>query len=304
MDNFLRSKPTVTFGLVTYKQEEFAEEAVRSALDQTYEPLEILICDDSSPDRTFDVARAVIQRTPQKHSVRLFRNERRIGIDNFNKLLSLATGELIVIAHGDDVSSPERVERIVQAWQASGASMVTSNALKIDSQGRPLGDAFPRGKIPCNSLVDIAANGWNPTLWGAVLAIHREVFEVFGPLNSDQSAMTTDWILPFRAAALRGISYIDEQLVRIREHSGQKSRQVTRTSSVLEKTESWAASELIQYLYMLDDLLLVVKPRQLQPPEILEQTSAALSASILRVASRWRRARNHLLLQNYSQVDR
>jgi glycosyltransferase involved in cell wall biosynthesis len=292
----LRPVPTVTLGLVTYEQEAFVEEAVRAALAQTHEPLEVLICDDASPDGTFDRACEVVRQTPTRHTVRLHRNPRNLGIGTFNQLMSLATGDLIVIAHGDDVSLPERVARIVQAWRASGASLVTSNAHATDARGRALGDALLRGTVPRNGLVEIAGSGWNASLWGAVLAWHREVFDVFGPLDPERSAMTTDWILPFRAAALAGIDYIDEPLVMIRQHPGQKQRRwLNDTTSELAWAEAKAASELIQYLYMLDELNRVVKPRGLQPPEIVQQTIAALSGSILREADRWRRARNGLL---------
>lgn len=292
----LRPMPTVTLGLVTYDQEAFVEEAVRAALAQTHEPLEILVCDDASPDGTFDRARAVAGATPSRHAVRLHRNERTLGIGNFNQLMALATGELVVIAHGDDVSLPERVTRLVHAWRASGASMVTSNAQAIDAGGGLTGQTLLPGAVPRNGLVDIAGSGWNPSLWGAGLAWHREVFDVFGPLDPDRSALTTDWILPFRAAALHGIAYVDEILVRIRQHPGQKQRRwLNDATNELTATEAKAASDLVQYLYMLDELNRVVAPRGLQPPEVVRQVVAALSASISREVDRWRVSRNRLL---------
>lgn len=294
--DLLRPVPTVTLGLVTYEQEAFVEEAVRAALAQTYEPLEVIVCDDASPDATFERACAVARQTAVRHTVRLHRNERRFGIGNFNQLVSLATGELIVIAHGDDVSLPERVARIVQAWRASGASMVTSNAQAIDERGGVLGVTLRPDGVPANTLVQIAASGWNPSLLGAVLAWHREVFDVFGPLDPERSAITTDWILPFRAAAINGIACIDELLLRVRQHPGQKQRRwLDDTDNEFTRTEARAGSALIQYLYMLDELNRVVAPRGLQSPEIIQQTVAALSGSILREADRWRRARNGLL---------
>jgi glycosyltransferase involved in cell wall biosynthesis len=287
-------EPSVTLGLITFNQRKFVEEAVLAALGQTHRSLEVVICDDASEDGTFELASSTVAATPTRHYVRLHQNRQRLGINNFNQLLSLSTGDLIVIAHGDDISSPARVERIVQAWLSSGSSMITSNAQEIDAEGNLLGDANLPGAIPDNSLVGIAANGWNPTLWGAVLAIHRDVFDVFGPLDPNQSVLTTDWILPFRAASINGIKYIDEKLVRIRRHPKQKSKLFDSGATQIEKVEQWASGELSQYLYMLDDFVRVVRPLRLQPPEVLEQTSAALSASILRSANIWRVARNKL----------
>ena len=55
-------RPLVTMGLVTYRQERYVREAVRSVLAQTYSPLQIVICDDASPEFHF---RDSIRRGPR-----------------------------------------------------------------------------------------------------------------------------------------------------------------------------------------------------------------------------------------------
>ncbi len=286
--------PRVTLGLVTYRQEPFIQQALRSVLAQTYTPLEIVVCDDASPDRTFELAREEADAYTGGHTVKLHRNASNLGIGNFNRLMELATGDFIVIAHGDDLSVPERVARLVAAWRRTGASMVTSNALTIDAWGQPLGHTVPPGAHPSNALLDIAAGGWNPTLWGAVLAWHRDVFDVFGPLDPERSAVTTDWILPFRAAALRGIHYVDQPLVKIRQHPGQKQRRyITDTENPLANTESLSASHMIQFLYMFETMD-TVKARALQPTAVLGAVYGELLQSVFREGFRWRTARNRL----------
>jgi glycosyltransferase involved in cell wall biosynthesis len=47
----------VTFALFAYNQEKYIREAVEGALAQTYEPLEIILSDDCSSDRTFETMR-------------------------------------------------------------------------------------------------------------------------------------------------------------------------------------------------------------------------------------------------------
>ena len=291
----LRPPPRVTLGLITYRQEAFVRQALRGALAQTGSPLEIIVCDDASPDRTFDEACAEAQGYRGPHTLRLHRNERNLGIGNFNRLMELAGGELIIIAHGDDLSQPDRAARLIEAWRRSGASMVTSNALGISEHGERLGYALRPGSTPPNRLLDIATKGWNPSLRGAVLAWHREVFDVFGPLDPDRSAVTSDWILPFRAAAIHGIAYVDAPLVQVRQHPGQKQRRyILDPTDPLADAESTQASELIQFLYMLDTLA-VVRARALQTPEVIGAVQAALINAVLRKGQQWRTARNRLL---------
>lgn len=286
--------PRVTLGLVTYRQESYVRHALRSVLAQTYAPLEVVVCDDASPDRTFELACEEANTYSGAHTVRLHRNESNLGIGNFNRLMELATGDFIVIAHGDDLSMPERVARLVAAWRRTGASMVTSNALILDAQGQTGGLTVPADFAPPNTIVDIAAGGWNPTLWGAVLAWHRDVFDVFGPLDPDRSAVTTDWILPFRAAALHGIHYLDQPLVQIRQHPDQKQqRYISNAGSPLADTESLSASHLIQFLYMFETMD-IVKAKALQPVSIMSAVYGELLQSVFREGFSWRTARNRL----------
>lgn len=291
----LRPAPRVTLGLITYRQQAFVAQALRGALAQTWSPLEIIVCDDASPDQTYEIACAEARAYNGPHHLSLHRNDRNLGIGNFNRLMELASGELIVIAHGDDLSLPDRVARIVDAWRRTGASMVTSNALVIGEHDNPLGYALRPGSRPPNRLLDIATRGWNPSLWGAVLAWHRDVFDLFGPLDPDRSAVTSDWILPFRAASIHGICHVDAPLVRIRQHAGQKQRRyILDANDPLAEQESTHASELMQFLYMIETLA-IVQSKNLQAPQIIGAVQTALVNAVLQKGFQWRTARNRLL---------
>lgn len=51
--------PNVTFVMLCYNQEQYVEAAIRGALAQDYLNLDIIISDDNSPDRTFEVAKQI-----------------------------------------------------------------------------------------------------------------------------------------------------------------------------------------------------------------------------------------------------
>jgi glycosyltransferase involved in cell wall biosynthesis len=46
--------------MFAYNHERFIAEAVRGALSQTYSPLEIIISDDCSTDRTFEIIQSEV----------------------------------------------------------------------------------------------------------------------------------------------------------------------------------------------------------------------------------------------------
>ena len=134
-------KPLVTFGVKLYNQRQFVESALRGAFAQTYQPLEIVISDDGSSDGSFELASQLVEQYRAgggEHTVLLHRNERNIGnVGNFETICRLAHGELVIQADGDDVSFPERTEKIVDAWLKAGKlpAAIISGAFSVDKDG-------------------------------------------------------------------------------------------------------------------------------------------------------------------------
>jgi glycosyltransferase involved in cell wall biosynthesis len=89
-------KPLVSVLIGVYNAEDYLAEAIDSVLDQTYEPLELIVIDDGSSDGTADVARSYGSR------LRFARQERGgIGAGR-NHAISLAEGAYFAFLDGDD----------------------------------------------------------------------------------------------------------------------------------------------------------------------------------------------------------
>ncbi len=137
----MTDRPLLTFAVITYNQAQYASQAALGALSQTYAPLEIILSDDRSPDDTFAVLQRAAQayRSPNRVIVR--QTERNLGlIGHINDIMRLAQGQLVIIAAGDDISLPQRAQRIYETWQQSGrrAHSIFSNATWIDEAGNLL----------------------------------------------------------------------------------------------------------------------------------------------------------------------
>ena len=116
----IEDSPLITFVLVAYDQEQFIAEAVQGAFSQTYSPLEIILSDDCSPDRSFKIMQAQAKAYQGPHEVHVRRNQQNLGlIQHINSLMQLVNGELVVIAAGDDVSLPSRVARTYEGYLLS-----------------------------------------------------------------------------------------------------------------------------------------------------------------------------------------
>jgi glycosyltransferase involved in cell wall biosynthesis len=211
-------RPLVTFAMFAYNHERFIAEAVRGALSQTYSPLEIIISDDCSTDRTFEIIRAEVAGYSGPHTIRLNRNDPNIGFGpSINRVMELARGELIVAASADDVSLPDRVEQLYQAYAASNekALSIFSNAIVIDENGNRKGTHFSPIDPRSLSLSHIARRLGGAL--GATHVWHRRAFEVFGPIMEKKS-VAEDLIISFRSALLGEVRFINKPLVLYRLH--------------------------------------------------------------------------------------
>jgi len=215
------NRPLVTFALFAYNQEQFIAEAVQGAFSQTYSPLEIILSDDCSTDKTFEIMQVMAARYQGSHTIVLNHNKTNLGlIRHINRVMEMVKGELIVGAAGDDVSLPHRTERIYAEYIASRYQVCSlfSNAIWIDENGNSLG-LLRRRPVSESQLspYQYAARKDPALVHGCSHAWHRKVFDVFGPLSSDVGA--EDLVIPFRSALLGGICYLDAPLVLYRQHT-------------------------------------------------------------------------------------
>lgn len=210
----------VSFILVAYNQEDFIEEAIISALNQNYEPLEIIISDDASTDQTFEIAKAVVGRYNGPHHVILRCNQKNMGINShINLVVNQTHGEFIIAAAGDDISLPERTEKLARQWQA-GFSGVFSNATLIDVHGDSKGLFVRPGYKHMSGWRAMALAGTHGA-WGCTFAWEKKVFDLFGDMQ--ENILGEDAVVPFRCALLNGVAYLDEPLVQYRDRGGNVS---------------------------------------------------------------------------------
>jgi glycosyltransferase involved in cell wall biosynthesis len=287
---------SVTFALICYNQEKFIREAIRGALAQDYEPLEILVSDDHSTDATFDIIQEEVAGYAGPHTIRLVRNTENIGFENFARTAEAAHGEFLVSAHGDDVSHPSRTRRLMEVWRATNASLLSSNAEVIDAASHVLKPLTSQTEPKWIPAAEIAVRGYVSEADGATLAWHRDVFGEFGRLDERRLRGAYDHVLPFRAGLLNGAYYVPWPLLQRRSHGanyGLESEDRTRGNLVMKETRS--THNLGAKICMLEDLDYF---RERNPCRTdLIAINEVLVAAILDVARKANGARNELFSQ-------
>lgn len=90
----------VSILIPTYNQAHYIGRAIRSALDQDYKKLDVVVSDDNSTDET----EKVVETSYRDRRLRYFRNNRNLGrVGNYKKALyTYATGDWVLVLDGDD----------------------------------------------------------------------------------------------------------------------------------------------------------------------------------------------------------
>ena len=207
------TKTLISYILITYNQEKYIEEAVKSAFAQTYSPLEIIISDDCSKDRTFAKIEELIRNYNGPHKIILNRNLKNMGIgEHLNKVLKMAKGKLFVMAAGDDIALANKTEVFYKHWSSNPNKILAMSAgyESIDNNGNHLGEnKLPIQGLDIRPIEMILKKGyWN----GCCVAISRELYDKFGGLNYNSADRT--WY--YRAAYLGGVYRIRDILLKYR----------------------------------------------------------------------------------------
>lgn len=92
---------TISTAMCTYNGEKYLREQLESIARQTLLPNELVVCDDCSSDETVEIIQDFSRNAP--FSVRLMINENNLGFaKNFEKAITLCSGEIIVLSDQDD----------------------------------------------------------------------------------------------------------------------------------------------------------------------------------------------------------
>jgi glycosyltransferase involved in cell wall biosynthesis len=103
------SIPLITIGITYYRASDTIEDAVASALAQTWDNIEIIIVDDYSNDGQGDV----LDRLDQQHdNLKVIRQSKNKGVaESRNEIIRHAKGVFVAFFDDDDASQPDRLSR-------------------------------------------------------------------------------------------------------------------------------------------------------------------------------------------------
>lgn len=169
---------------------------------QDYRPLEVIISDDCSTDRSHEIALEAAQTASPDIVVRVIRNEKNIGlIGHLQSVARLSTGEVIVVAAGDDISLPNRVTKTAAVFAEDPSVKTVSMDLQPISRNGATLVGRKRAFRDCVYTWKQYARGAAVPLLGASRAYRKDLITA-APLSSQ--LRSEDNVLVARALLLTG----------------------------------------------------------------------------------------------------
>lgn len=241
----------ISIALCTYNGAKFLNQQLESFLAQTRLPDELIVCDDCSHDETVEIIQKFSQIIP--FPVRLYLNEKNLGsIKNFEKAISLCTGDLIFLADQDDVWGRQKLARIEAEFVKSAkTALVFSDAEIVDENLQPLGRnlwdfTFPAAKrraMRKGKFFDALMS--HNVVTGATMAFRADCRQIFTPIPEDIPNLLHDgWISLLIANEAEAVA-IDEPLIKYRQHASQQigiGYQKSHEKDFDERKKNYAAS--------------------------------------------------------------
>ncbi|MFP3832289.1 glycosyltransferase [Chryseobacterium sp. SIMBA_028] len=121
---------TSSVALCTYNGGTYIAEQLESILSQTKPVYEIIICDDGSTDDTLKILSDYNDRYPNLIKVHL--NPENLGyVGNFEKAMSLCTGDLVFLCDQDDRWYTQKVATITETFEKQSTVDIVCHNIKL-----------------------------------------------------------------------------------------------------------------------------------------------------------------------------
>jgi len=104
--NKVIESPLISVLLSVYNDDKNIKTSIDSILSQSYKNIELLVMDDCSTDKTYDILKDIKDRR-----LRIFRNKDNQGLTkSLNILIKKSKGQILARQDSDDISLPTRLE--------------------------------------------------------------------------------------------------------------------------------------------------------------------------------------------------
>lgn len=202
-------KRKISIVTISYNAENEIEETIKSVLQQHYRPLEYLLIDGASKDRTPVIIKNSIKKMQHVGIEVKYVSEPDNGIsDAFNKGIHLSTGDIVGLINAGDGLCADALEKVGKAFEELDADIIYGNTVCIDKKNKiSYLRQIPKG-------IDVKRIKYDGLIFTHQSAfVRKEVYEKYGLYDTSfKHVMDSDLFAKFAENDVK-FCYINETLV-------------------------------------------------------------------------------------------
>ncbi len=208
--------------LATYNGEKYLQEQIESILNQTYTNFRLLISDDGSTDRTLDIVDEYVKKDDR---IVTFKQKNNMGVvRNFEFLMQKVTSKYFMFSDQDDIWKKDKIEKSVKKIE-EGFGLVYSDLEVVDNNLEVMYKSywalkgFDKKVRKYNNFESLYLNNY---ITGCTIISKKEYIEKVLPIPKSTGYILHDYWLPIIVSQKAKLGYIDEPLIKYRQHKNNK----------------------------------------------------------------------------------
>lgn len=211
-------QPLVAIVLCTYNGEKYLRPQLDSILSQSWQALEIIICDDGSTDST----PSILQEYQQKDQrIRYQINARNLGYNkNFEQAFQMAKADYIAISDQDDIWESNKIAIMMDYWKDDSLFIFSLSGTFTDDD---LNNRKPAPDVNYTPIRHLQQLVFNSPVHGHACIFRKELLAHCIPFPDD---IYYDWWMSMHAARLSVIPCVPQTLTWHRLHAANNSKTI------------------------------------------------------------------------------
>lgn len=207
----------ISIALCTYNGEKYIREQIESLIKQTRRPDEIIVSDDNSNDSTVKIIKDTLNNIDIDLVVNI--NNPGLGVfKNFEKAISLCTGDIIFTCDQDDIWKKDKLEKMINAFDNETLAVYCNAAVVINDEKHYL---YPLWEPKDINDKENGTSSFNTLVYrggsiaGCCMAFKKELYEKIKPFPD--KVYHDDWLITC-AVILGKVKAMNEELIYYRQH--------------------------------------------------------------------------------------
>lgn len=224
--------------LATYNGEQYLKEQLDSILSQSYSEFRLLISDDSSTDSTREILKEYVQKD---NRIIVFNQDKNLGVvKNFEFLLNKVENDYYMFSDQDDIWKENKIEKSIKTLEETNSDLIYTDLEVVDSNLNVTYNSYWKLKGIYNKIKrynNFESLYLNNFVTGCTILSKKELISEVLPLPNDSKFVLHDYWIPLILSQKYKISYIEEPLIKYRQHKNNKVGSKKKTDELKEFDE-------------------------------------------------------------------